>query len=84
MHKVLSLKIEFSKILSEKEQMHFWDSLIDEIEKLQLSAAGGHDGLKLDWLIDYSDSSLTKSELIDRVSDILLSYDKMILNFEIK
>ena len=84
MDKVLSLKIEFSKILSEKEQMDFWDSLVDEIEKLQLRTGGGHDELKLDWMLDFSESSLNKGEIIDRLSDILLSNDKLILNFEIK
>ena len=84
MDKVLILKIEFSKMLSEKEQMDFWDLLIEEIENLQLRAGGGHDGFKLDWLIDYSDSSLNKSEITDRLRDVLLTNDKLILNFEIK
>ena len=49
-----------------------------------MRAGGGHDALKLDWVIDYSDSSLNKGEIIDRLSDILLSNDNLILNFEIK
>lgn len=77
MDKELSLTIEFSKKLSEKEQTDFWDSLVEEIEKLNLRAGGGHDGLKLDWVLDYSDSSLNKGEIIDRLSDILFSNDRL-------
>ena len=84
MDKELSLTIEFSKKLSEKEQTDFWYSLVEEIEKLNLRAGGGHDRLKLDWVIDYSDSSLNKGEIIDRLSDILFSNDRLILNYEIK
>ncbi len=83
MDKEISLKIEFSNSLSDKEQMEFWDSLIDQLEKLNLRAGGGNDSMKLDWVIDYSYSKLDKDEIIDGLGDFLLNYDEQILNFKI-
>lgn len=84
MDKELSLKIEFSDKLTENQLMDFWDFLIDQIEKLHLKAGGGLDGLKLNWVIDYSDSLLGKGEVIDRLSEIVMIKDELILNFRIK
>ena len=80
----LSLRIEFSKDLSEREQTEFWDFLIEEIEKINVYAGGGHDSNYVDWVLDYSNSSLKKHELIDTVGDLLFKYDEKILNFKIE
>ena len=84
MDKELILKIEFSRELTEKEQEDFWDSLVIEIEKFNLRAGGGHDSEKLDWVIDYSDSTIEKGEIIDRIVDFLFERDEMILNYKIE
>ena len=81
MAKELSLKVEFSKKIPESELMIFWESLIEEIEKHGLTAGGGFDSLLIDWVLDYSDSSLSKGEIIDEIGDFLLSRDDLILNF---
>lgn len=67
-----------------KKQTDFLDSLVDKIEKLNLRAGGGHDSLLLDWIIDYSDSSLNKGEIIDRIGNFLMSKDDLISNYKIK
>ncbi len=84
MSKELTLKIEFTKELLEPEQFKFWDSIIEEIEKRNLRAGGGLDSFGFDWVIDYSDSTLSKSEIIDEIGDFLMSKDNLVLNFEIK
>jgi hypothetical protein len=83
MDKELSLTIQFSKNLSEKEQEVLLDSLIEEIERMDLRAGGGNYSDKLDWIIDFSDSKLDKGKIIDRLGDFLLSKDELILNFKI-
>lgn len=84
MDKELSLNIEFSAELSEIQLLDFWDFLIEKIEKLHLKPGGGLDGLKLDWVIDYSGALLGKGEVIDRLSEIVMMKDELILNFQIK
>jgi hypothetical protein len=84
MNKEILLKIGFFKTLSKNEQKGFLDSLIDEIEQLDLRVGGSHDSLQLDWVIDYSGSSLDKGVIIDKIGDFLLSKDDLILNYEIK
>ncbi len=84
MSKKLVLKIEFSNELSNNEQTEFFDSLIQEIESHGLKFAGGFDSLKCDWVMDCSNSSLSRGEIIDEIGDFLLEKDELILNFEIK
>ncbi len=79
----LRLIIKFSKRLSEDEQMHFWQSLISELEKMDLKAGGGHDSEKLDWVIDYSDSTLNKNLIMDKIKDYLLTLDDIVALFTI-
>jgi len=80
----LSLKVEFSKELSEKEQSAFWNFLVEEIEKIGVYAVGGHDSYSLDWVLDYSKSSLKKYEIIAKIEDSLVSYDEKILDLTIE
>lgn len=80
----LSLKIEFSRTLSEQDQNDFWNLLVAELEKLDLKVRGGHDSYFLDWIIDCSNSSVDKGEIVDHIGDFLLSKDDIILNFRIE
>jgi hypothetical protein len=51
---------------------------------MDLRADGGQSTNKLDWVIDFSNSKLSKGEIINRVSDFLLNKDEMILNSKIE
>ena len=67
----LSLNIEFTRDLSEDEQSNLWDSLVTELELMNLRGGGGSDSKKLDWGIDISKSQFSELEIINRLGSFL-------------
>jgi hypothetical protein len=82
--KVISLTIDFSRILNEKEQNDFWDELIDLIGSMNLFAGGGKNTTHLEWCIDYSNSQLKKGDIIERINNFVFDKNDIIMSFNIE
>ena len=67
----LHLSIKFKKGLKATDEDLLWESLIDEIENMGLSAGGGQDTYDLDWAIDCSEAKLPKSAIIQKLERVI-------------
>ena len=84
MENEINLYIEYTHPLSDDEFNEFWDEIIDFIESYNLYAGGGGDNKYLEWCIDYSESSLDREIIIDKLSEYLKKCGKIVQNFRIE
>ncbi|HNW52366.1 MAG TPA: 50S ribosome-binding protein YggL [Prolixibacteraceae bacterium] len=81
----ITIKVQFSHNLTEKEQNTFWEKFITLIERFGFSFGGGHNEGSLEGYIDLSKASKTERiNFLRNIDDFVLSKTDVVCDYKIK
>lgn len=76
--KDLTLHIDFSKALTDKEIDVFSDKMIDEVERMNLCAYGSINSKELRYYLDCTETDFTQDKITQNFKRVLVRYKNII------